>query len=64
MKHFKILLETGKKLSTSRAIYVKANDAGAALNISNKIRYSKLTYLREIDTEEYMKGVSGKYSHN
>jgi len=64
MKHFKILLETGKKFSTSRAVYVKASDAGAALNISNKIRHSKLTYLREINSEEYMKGVSGKYSHN
>lgn len=64
MKHFKILLETGKKFSSSRALYVKANNASDAMSISNKIRYSKLTYVKEINLEEYMKGISKKYSNN
>ena len=64
MKHFKISLITGKKFSCSRTLYVKALNASEALSISYKVRYSKLTYLKEIGLEEYMKGISKKYTNN
>lgn len=61
MNHFKISLETGKNLSESRILFVRANDIIDALNISKKIRDSHLSYLIPISYEDYMKGVSKKY---
>lgn len=62
MGHFKINLETGKKGSCSRILYVRAVDIIHALGISKKIRYSKLRSIVPISYEEYMKGVDKKYA--
>jgi len=61
MQHFRISLETGKKLSESRILYVRGNDIIDALNISKKIRDSHLSTIIPVSYEDYMKGVSKKY---
>lgn len=61
MNHFKISLETGKKLSESRILYVRTESIIDALNISKKIRDSHLQEIKPISYEDYMKGVSKKY---
>ncbi len=61
MKHFKIVLETGKKKSSSRVMYVKAGDIIDALTISKKIRGGNLTSISPITYKEYMAGVDKKY---
>ena len=63
MKHFKIVLETGKKKSSSRVMYVKASDIIDALTISKKVRGGRLTSINPITYAEYMTGVDKKYDH-
>jgi len=64
MKHFKIVLETGKKKSSSRVMYVKALDIIDALTISKKIRGGHLTSIIPITYKQYMSGVDKKYDSN
>ena len=61
MEHFKIVLETGKKRSSGRILYVRAGDIMDALTISKKIRGANLVQILPINYEEYMKGVDKKY---
>lgn len=61
MNHFKISIETGKKLSIGRIIYVRSPDIIAALDISKKFRGASLKSIVPITFEEYMNGVSKKY---
>jgi len=61
MNHYKIVLETGKKRSNSRILYVRSKDIVGALNISKKIRDSSLISIDPITYQVYMKGVDKKY---
>jgi|APSaa5957512535_1039671.scaffolds.fasta_scaffold32217_4 hypothetical protein len=61
MNHYKIILETGKKRSDSRILYVRSQDIVGALNISKKIRDSSLIRIDPITYQAYMKGVDRKY---
>lgn len=61
MQHFKIVLETGKKRSSGRTMYVRAEDIMDALTISKKIRNSSLASISPITFEHYMEGVDKKY---
>ncbi len=61
MKHFKITLEIDNG-SSCRKLYVKRLDIIQALEVSKKIRASKLLSIVTISYAEYMKGVSLKYS--
>jgi hypothetical protein len=63
MKHFKILLEIDNG-STCREIYVKRVNIIEAYDVSKKIRSSRLLSIVPITYEDYMKGVSLKYSRN
>jgi|APSaa5957512622_1039677.scaffolds.fasta_scaffold00059_77 hypothetical protein len=68
-KHYKIVLETGKKKSTNRILYVKVPADPAvdgiiyALDISRKIRDSRLRSIVGITHEHYMKGIDMKYTN-
>ena len=63
MNHFKIQLETGKKKSSGRTLYVRANDIMDALTISKKIRGANMISINPITYKEYMSGVDKKYDH-
>ena len=60
---FKIKLETGKKGSESRNLFVRADSIIGAMDISNKVRGSKLKEITPITYEEYMAGVRKKYDN-
>ncbi len=62
MEHFRVTLETGKHSSTSRVLYVRAENIMDAYIVGNKVRYGKLKKVTPITYEEYMKGVDKKYS--
>jgi|GEM_PF-2555064 len=64
MDYFKIILETGKKKSTSRIMYIRAVNAVDAMLISNKVRGARLVSIHSITYEDYMKGVDKKYTSN
>ena len=61
MNHFRIYLETGKKRSNGREMFVRASDILGAMDISKKIRGSTLKSIEPISFEAYMKGVAKKY---
>lgn len=61
MNHFRIYLETGKKRSNGREMFVRAPDILAAMDISKKVRGSTLKSIIPITFDEYMKGVDKKY---
>ena len=61
MQHYKIKLETGKKLSQSRTLYVRVANIADAMQISSKIRKARLCSITQIDFDAYMKGVDKKY---
>ena len=61
MMHFKIILETGKKRSSGRTLYVRAEDITDALTISRKVIGSNLISIDTIDYKTYMRGVYKKY---
>lgn len=62
MLHFKVDLETGKKHSGSRTLYVREENIVDAFKIGNKIKYGTLKSVIPITYEEYMKGVDKKYT--
>ena len=62
MKHFKILLEIDNGIC--REVYVKRVNIIEAFDVSKKIRSSRLLSIIPITYEDYMKGVSLKYSRN
>lgn len=61
MNHFRIYLETGKKRSNEREMFVRAPDILAAMDISKKIRGSTLKSIIPITFDQYMTGVDKKY---
>jgi len=61
LKYYRITLETGKKGSNSRTLYTKQKDIIGAMDISNKIKKSKLDSIKEISQEQYDEGVASKY---
>ena len=61
MKHFKILITTGKKQNIARTLFVRAHDITAAMDIRRKVRKSQLRSIHTISYEEYMTGVDEKY---
>ena len=60
MKHFKIILETD---DNCRTIFVKRMDIIEAYDVSKKIRSKRLLSIVPISYEDYMQGVSLKYSN-
>jgi len=62
MKHFKILLEIDNG-STCRKVYVKKENIIDAMDIAKKIRSSRLLSIVPISYDQYMEGVSLKYSN-
>lgn len=60
MKHFKILLEIDN--GTCRQVYVKRPDIIEAMDVAKKIRSTRLLSIVPITYEQYMEGVSSKYS--
>lgn len=61
MEHFKILLETGKKRSEERILFVQTPDIIGAMDISRKIRDASMKSITPISEEAYYKGVDKKY---
>ena len=67
-EHFKVTLETGKKRSRRRILYVKTGrDEGAdgimhAYTVGKKIRGATIMCVIPITFDQYMKGVDQKYS--
>ena len=62
MKHFKILLEIDNG-STCRKVYVKRENIVDAMDVAKKIRSTRLLSIVPISYDQYMEGVSLKYSH-
>jgi hypothetical protein len=62
MKHFKILLEIDNG-STCRKVYVKRENIIDAMDVAKKIRSSRLLSIVPISYDQYMEGVSLKYSN-
>jgi hypothetical protein len=62
MKHYRILLEMDNG-STCRKVYVKRANIIEAMDVSKKIRSNRLVSIIPISYDEYMKGVSLKYSN-
>ncbi len=66
--HFKVTLETGKKRSENRILFVKAGQGDEAngilhaYTIGKKIRDSRIVAVIPVSYEAYMKGVDKKYS--
>ena len=63
MKHFKIVLEIDNG-SQCRKVYVKREDIIEAYDIAKKIRSSRMLSIIPITYDQYMEGVSLKYSKN
>ena len=62
MKHFKILLEIDNG-SRCRKVYVKREDIIEAMEVAKKIKSARLLSIVPISYDQYMEGVSLKYSH-
>ena len=62
MKHFKILLEIDKG-SICRNVFVKREDIIEAYDVAKKIRSSRILSIVPITYDQYMAGVSLKYSN-
>lgn len=62
MKHYKILLEIDN--SMDRNVYVKRANIIEAMDVSKKIRSTRLLSIVPITYEEYMRGVSQKYTNS
>jgi len=63
MKHFKIVLEIDNG-SQCRKVYVKREDIIEAYDVAKKIRSSRMLSIIPITYDQYMEGVSLKYSKN
>lgn len=61
MKHFKIILETDANID--RKVYVKRANIIEAMDVSKKIRSTRVLSIEPITYEEYMKGVALKYTN-
>lgn len=61
MKHFKIILETDGNCKT---VFVKRMDIIEAYDVSKKIRSKRLLSIVPVSYNDYMEGVSRKYSNN
>jgi len=61
MKHFKIILETDTNID--RKVYVKRANIIEAMDVSKKIRSTRVLSIEPITYEEYMKGVALKYTN-
>jgi len=60
MKHFKILLEIDD--GTCRKVFVKREDIIEAMDVAKKIRSNRILSIIPITYDQYMEGVSLKYS--
>lgn len=60
MKHFKILLEIDD--GTCRKVFVKRKDIIEAMDVAKKIRSNRILSIIPITYDQYMEGVSLKYS--
>lgn len=61
MKHYKILLEVEDNMC--RPVYVKRENIIDAMDVAKKIRSNRLVSIVPITFEEYMLGVSNKYTN-
>jgi len=62
MNHYRILLEIEKGIC--RKIFVKRNNIIEAMDVAKKIKAERLLYIIPITYEQYMKGISLKYTTN
>jgi hypothetical protein len=62
MNHFEILLEIDNG-SRCRKVYVKRENIIEAMEVAKKIRAARLLSIVPISYDQYMEGVSLKYSH-
>jgi hypothetical protein len=63
MEHFRILLEIDNG-STCRKVYVKRENIIDAMDVGKKIKSSRILSIIPISYDQYMEGVSLKYSDN
>lgn len=63
MEHFRILLEMDNG-STCRKVFVKKETIIDAMDIAKKIRCTRMLSIVSITYDQYMEGVSLKYSLN
>jgi len=63
MPYYKILLETGKKRSSERKLFVTDPTILGALDISKKVKNSTMKNITPISRKEYMTGVGKKYDN-
>lgn len=58
--YFKARLEVGKH-KNERIMHIAERDMMKALDVTNKIRNSKLLEIKKIDRNDYKKGLDKKY---
>lgn len=62
MNHYRILLEIEKGIC--RKLFVKRANIIEALDVAKKIKAERLVYIVPITYEQYMRGISHKYTTN
>ena len=61
--YFRATLEVGKKKKDERIMFIAAKSIVDAMDVTRKIRWSRLMILIPVTHEDYMKGVDKKYTH-
>lgn len=61
--YFRANLEVGRKKKDERIMFISARSIIGAMDITKKIRWSRLIELVPVTYEDYMKGVDKKYTH-